>query len=124
MLLVLEDIPLSHLNKLQKQQLDRLYGFASSHRGVSVITCAQDAFDVPVGARRCSNLFVIWKSPDLLALSNLASRTGYKPDDYRRLFKLCKTKHDSIWIDLTDGSPAPLRLNGYTPIDLDGLPEA
>ena len=119
MMVVLEDIPLSHLNKVQKQMLDRLYGYASSHRHVTVITNSQDVFDVPVGARRCSNLFVIWKSPDLLALSNMASRTGYTPADFRQLFKLCKSKHDSIWIDLTESSPAPLRLNGYDKIELN-----
>ena len=119
MMLILEDIPLSHLNKVQKQMLDRLYGYASSHRHVTVITCAQDAFDVPVGARRCSNVFILWRQPDLLVLSNMASRTGYTPADFRQLFKLCENKHDSIWIDLTEGSPAPLRKNGYTPIHLN-----
>jgi len=123
MMLILEDIPLSHLNKVQKQMLDRLYGYASSHRHVTVITCAQDAFDVPVGARRCSNLFILWRQPDLLVLSNMASRTGYTPADFRQLFKLCKTKHDSIWIDLSEGSPAPLRLNGYNKIELNNNDE-
>lgn len=123
MMVVLEDIPLSHLNKVQKQMLDRLYGYASSHRHVTVITCAQDAFDVPVGARRCSNVFILWRQPDLLVLSNMASRTGYTASDFRQLFKLCKNKHDSIWIDLTDGSLAPLRLNGYTRVELNNNEE-
>jgi hypothetical protein len=118
-LLVLEDVPLSHLNKAQKMKIDRLYGYASSHRGVSIITCAQDAFDVPVGARRSSNIFILWKQPDLLALQTMASRTGYTAQDFRELFKLCKTKHDSIMIDATEGTPAPLRFNCYTKIEID-----
>ena len=116
MLLVLEDVPLSSLNREQKQKIDRLYGFSSSHRGVSVITCAQDAFDVPVGARRSSNIFVLWKQPDLSALQTMASRTGYTAREFRNLFKLCKNKHDSIMIDMTEHSPAPLRFNCYNPI--------
>jgi hypothetical protein len=116
MLLVLEDVPLSSINREQKQKIDRLYGYSSSHRGVSVICCAQDAFDVPVGARRSSNVFILWKQPDLNALQTMASRTGFTTSEFRNLFKLCKNKHDSIMIDLTEHSPAPLRFNAYTPI--------
>ena len=116
MLLVLEDVPLSSINREQKQKIDRLFGYSSSHRGVSVICCAQDAFDVPVGARRSSNIFILWKQPDLNALQLMASRTGFTTSEFRNLFKLCKTKHDSIMIDLTEGTPAPLRFNAYTPI--------
>jgi hypothetical protein len=116
MLLVLEDVPLSSINREQKQKIDRLYGYSSSHRGVSVICCAQDAFDVPVGARRSSNVFVLYKQPDLNALQTMASRTGFTTSEFRNLFKLCKNKHDSIMIDLTEGTPAPLRFNAYTPI--------
>ena len=119
MLLVLEDLPMANLTKEQKLKIDRIYGYSSSHRFCTVITCAQNSFDINVGARRCSNLFVLWKQPDLLALANMASRTGYTPADFRQLFKLCKSKHDSIWIDLTPDSPAPLRLNGYQKIELN-----
>ena len=116
MLLVLEDVPLSSINKEQKQKIDRLYGYASSHRSVSLITCSQDCFDVPVGARRSSNVFVLWKQPDLSALSTMASRTGFTSKEFRNLFKLCKAKTDSIMIDMTEHSPAPLRFNCYQPI--------
>jgi hypothetical protein len=119
MLVVLEDIPLSHLSKVDKLKIDRLFGYSSSHRGVSLIVCCQDPFDCPVGARRCSNIFLIYKQPDLLAISNLASRTGYTASDFRELFKMCKTKHDSIMVDCTEGTPAPLRLNCYTKIDIN-----
>ena len=122
-MLILEDIPMAHLTKIEKQKLDRLYGYSSSHRGVTVLTCAQNSFDVPVGARRCSNLFILWAQPDLMALALMAGRTGYKVEDFRKLFKLCKGRHDSIWIDLTENSPAPLRLNGYELIDLKSLPD-
>jgi len=119
MMLVLEDIPLSHLSKIQKEMLDRLYGYASSHRFLTVICCAQNFYDIPVGAKRCANLFVLWKQPDIFGLTTMASRTGYTASDFRQLFKLCKSKHDSIWIDCTPESPVPLRLNGYTPIHLN-----
>ena len=116
MLLVLEDVPLSSINREQKQKIDRLYGYSSSHRGVSVITCAQNPFDVPVGARRSSNIFILWKQPDLAALQIMASRTGYSSAEFRNLFKLCKKKHDSIMIDITEKTPCPLRFNAYIPI--------
>lgn len=123
MMLVLEDIPLSHLSKIQKEMLDRLYGYASSHRYVTVLCCCQNCYDCPTTARRCANLFILWKQPDILALTNMAIRTGYTASDFRQLFKLCKSKHDSIWIDCTPDTPAPLRLNGYTKIELNNNDE-
>lgn len=120
MALILEDMNLGTLSKKQKENLDRLAGYSRSHRGVSIFCNAQNPFDVPVGFRRMANIFVLWRQPDLMALSAMASKTGYKPDDFRKLFSFCKKQHDSIMIDLTNNSPYPLRFNGFTPINRNG----
>jgi hypothetical protein len=60
-----------------------------------------------------ANIFTIYKIPDLVGLMLMASRTGYKKDDFIEFFKLCKGRHDNITIDLTDGSPMPLRFNCF-----------
>ena len=101
------------MNKEQKRNLDRLFGYVSTHKNISVMLCSQDAFNIPPIVRRCSNLFVLWKSPDVLSMALLASKTGLTSDELRELFGMCVETKDSIWIDITDKTPFPLRLNGY-----------
>ena len=105
---------LSTLSKKAKENLDRLAGYARSHRGTSIFCNAQNPFDVPVGFRRMANVFCLWRQPDLNAVSAMASKTGFKPSDFQFLFSHCKKQHDSILIDLTNNSPAKIRFNGYT----------
>ena len=115
-LLIIEDMNLSTLPKQDREHLNRLFGYASSHRGVSIAITAQNPMDIPVAARRMANIFTIWKIPDLNGLMMLASRTGYKKDDFIEFFKMTKNRHDNITIDLTDQSPMPLRFNIFNEI--------
>ena len=110
-LVILEDLALNHLDKTQAERLDRLYGHGSSHRNTSVISTAQDIFRLPVCARRQSNIFHLWKAPDVRSLHEVAERVGLRKGELMDLFSLCTEKHDSITLDLTDGTPAPLRKN-------------
>lgn len=115
-LLIIEDMNLSTLPRQDREYLNRLFGYASSHRGVSIAITAQNPLDIPVAARRMANIFTIWKIPDLNGLMMMASRTGYKKEDFLQFFKMTKNRHDSITIDLTDGSPMPLRFNIFNEI--------
>ena len=112
-LVILDDLEFKGMNKEQKRNLDRLFGYVSTHKNISVMLCSQDAFNIPPIVRRCSNLFVLWKSPDVLSMALLASKTGLTSDELRELFGMCVETKDSIWIDITDKTPFPLRLNGY-----------
>ena len=116
-LVIIDDIELKLLNKEQLRNLDRLFGYVSTHRHISCVCTAQDAFNLPPCVRRCANLFVLWKSHDLDAMATLARKSGLKLDDFRMLFSLCNHPKDSIWLDLTDESPAPLRLNGFKVVE-------
>lgn len=116
-LVIIDDIELKLLNKEQLRNLDRLFGYVSTHKNISVICTAQDAFNIAPCVRRCANLFVLWKSHDIDAMAVLARKSGLKLDDFRMLFSLCTEPKDSIWLDLTDQSPAPLRLNGFKPVE-------
>ena len=58
-LLILEDLEYSHMNKEDKRRLDRLFGYASTHKFMTVILTAQDSFRVPPICRRCSTVFVL-----------------------------------------------------------------
>ena len=113
-LIILEDLEYGSMDKDTKKALDRLFGYVSTHKNLSVMLTAQDPFSVPAICRRCANLWVIWRVTDIDALSTVGRRTGMKSKHFSALFeKFINDTKDSIWVDLTSHSPAPLRLNGY-----------
>jgi hypothetical protein len=117
-LCILDDLEYGAFNKEQTRHLDRLLGFCSTHLNISVMILQQDAFQVPAIVRRCSNLFIFWKQTDCDAMSMVARKTGYKAPTFNTMFaQLIKNPHDSIWIDMTDHTKYPLRLNGFQIIE-------
>lgn len=121
-LVILDDLEFKFMDKDQKRNLDRLYGYVSTHKNISCLLCSQDPFNVPAGCRRCANLWVLWKMTDMDAVSTCARRTGMKALAFKSIFNnLMKDPHDSLWIDLTDHTPHKLRKNGYIPITLKSL---
>jgi hypothetical protein len=57
---------------------------------------------------------VLWAMSDLDSMAKMARKTGLKSHNLYTLF----TKHlnkprDSLWLDMTDGSPYPMRKNGF-----------
>ena len=119
-LLIIEDMSMRKLPKESLKKLSRLFGYASSHHNLSIFLTAQDPMGVPPCVRRSSNVFIMCRSPDLYALSLLASRSGYKAQDFQYLFsKYIHQPFDNLMIDLTVNSPFPLRINGYQIIDYD-----
>jgi hypothetical protein len=117
-LLIIEDLDLNCLSKSELHNLDRLYGYCSSHKSLSIILTCQNPYNVPPCARRTSNVFVFFKQPDITALATLAKRTGMKAIELLDIFsKYIHSPHDSLMIDYTNNTPAPLRINGFTKID-------
>jgi len=116
-LVVLDDLEFKFMDKQQKRNLDRLFGFVSTHKNISCCLCSQDPFNVPAIVRRCANLWVLWKMTDLDAMATCARRTGMKSLTFKKIFqKVMPDVHNSLWIDLTTKSPMPLRKDGYLPI--------
>ena len=123
-LVVLDDLEFKGMNKEQKRNLDRLFGYVSTHKNISCILCSQDPFNVPPIVRRCSNLWVLWRCPDLDSMATCARKTGLKADNFNSIFNQLMLEHkDSLWIDTTDSSPYPLRKNGYTIINKGNMEE-
>lgn len=111
---VLDDIDFGGLSKEQQSHLDRLISYVSTHKHVSVICCAQDAFRIPPSTRRMANVFILFRGLDSSSMKALASRIGYKVDQFMGLFEQhVKDNHQALVFDLTDGTPAPLRLDGF-----------
>ena len=114
-LVILDDLEFKGMSKEQRRRLDRLYGFVSTHKNISVALCSQDTFNVPPIVRRCSNLWVLWRCPDLDAMATCARKTGMKANNFNAIFnQLMMNGHDSLWLDMTDHSPYPKRKNGYS----------
>ena len=111
-LCVIDDLELKGLGKEDRARLDRLVGHVSTHRHVSVFLLTQDFYNIPPIARRTASLFVLWKPRDMQSMDTVSKRVG---QDLKQIFTHIATEeHDSVWIDLTPKTPAPLRLNGYT----------
>ena len=115
-LVVVDDMELKTLKKEQRMALDRLFGYVSTHKNISVLLCSQDPFNVPPIVRRCSNLWVLWPGRDVDAVQTCARKCG---ENLQEKFKLCHSPKDSIWIDLTDGTPVKVRRNGYELVNSD-----
>lgn len=123
-LVVLDDLEFKGMNKEQKRNLDRLFGFVSTHKNISCVLCSQDPFNVPACVRRCSNLFILWRMKDVDALATCARKTGMKSNSFNTIFNdLMLQPNDSLWLDMTDRSPYPMRKNGYEVIQREELPE-
>jgi hypothetical protein len=117
-LCILDDLEYKQMTKDQKRNLNRLVGYVSTHCNVSVIITGQDPFGLPVIARRCANLLILWRSHDWPMMAQLARKTGMTAQDFKEIFdEHMPAKHDSLWIDFTSKTLAPLRKNGFEIIE-------
>jgi len=113
-LCILEDLNYLNMSKEQKGRLERLYGYASTHKNVSCMLTAQDPFRILPTVRRCTNFFVLWNNSDGDMLKTLAQKIGLEPDRLQTILQReCRGAHDSLWLDFTVDTPAPFRRNGY-----------
>lgn len=110
-LVIIDDKELKNLGKDQQIALDRLFGYVSTHKHISVILTSQDPFNTPAIVRRCANLWVLWKTKDLDSVANIARKAGLGVHQLRAIFSGF-TGFDSLWIDSTPRTPYPLRVNG------------
>ncbi len=117
-MIILDDLNFSGMNKKEKKNLDRLFGYCSTHMNLSICLCSQNFMNVPVRIRQYSNLYIIAKNRDLLNNTVIARRVGMTSEQFMFLLnKYCNGMYQTLWIDMTDGSPYPLRHNGYNIIE-------
>lgn len=117
-LVVLEDINFKGMHKIQKHRLNRLYGNWSTHNNLSICSTSQDFFELPPIVRRCTNFWILWKGVDLDEMQAIAKKMGLTSSKLMSLFALCRSKHDSVWLDYTEGTPFSIRLNGFKLVKL------
>lgn len=83
-LIILEDLEYKFMKRHELKNLDRLMGYVSTHKNVSVCIFRQDAFNIPVSVWRMSNVWILGKYNDLDSLWTLSRKSGIK--DFRELF--------------------------------------
>lgn len=119
-LCIVDDIEIKLLPKNQRSNLDRLFGYVSTHKNVSVIITSQCGYNIPVSVRRNLNLYCFWKSPDVQSVTGLMRKAGLTKQHIQKIFKeQLLTRFDNFLVDMTAGTPAFYRKNGY-----DVIPES
>ena len=119
---VLDDLEYVRASKARLQNLAILMRYASSHKGISVIAAHQSWFDFPIIAKKMSNVLVVYKPTARNELGLIENRCGLAPGAMHGIFATRATGfYDSITVDLTKDSPAPLRVNLFQPIQLPAV---
>jgi len=114
---ILDDVDLHDLNKESKQNLSALFRFVSSHFGWSIFCSFQTFTDIDMVARKCSNLFTIWKPRsrhEIPILGNRLGVTGNKLEEAMTTF--LPNRWDNLTFDFTVDTPAPIRKNLFEEI--------
>jgi len=62
---------------------------------------------------------VLWNNVDGDMLTRLSRKLGVASDELQHILEQeCQGSHDSLWLDFTPDSPAPIRKNGYERLSL------
>lgn len=111
---IIDDLEIKLIDKKQKSNLDRLFGYVSTHCGVSCIITSQDGYSIPVTVRRNLNVYIFWKSPDSQAVAGLLRKAGLTKEHIKKVFnQLLDSRFDNFTVDLTANSPAMYRRNAF-----------
>ena len=120
-LFIIDDIDLISYTKkrreLREERLNKLFSYVSTHKNVSIIVSSQDpSSQLPTFILKMCNVITVYQVRDEYIIQTMSRKlsVGYKR--LKKLLELCKSKHDSLTFDYTDGSPAEVRYNIYTQI--------
>jgi len=115
--LVIDDYETEASNKAELRKMATLFRYTSTHRNLSIICSYQSFVNIPSIARKCANTFLIYKPRSKLDLTTIANRCGIEKENIKSIFKtVCNGNYDSLMIDHSVGSPAPLRKNVFEKI--------
>ena len=116
-LIILDDLEMKGPERLKN--LQTLFRYVSSHKGFSLMLSFQNFFGLEPVIKKCSNVFVVWRPRDRDEIGRIEKRVGLDQGVLKDIFDaVAHDEHDSIMIDHTHQSPAPLRLNLFTPIEI------
>ena len=117
---IVDDLELTSAHKERLKNLAIMFRYASTHRGLTIYFAHQSFFDVMTLIKKMASVYIIWKPRARNEVNMIENRCGLKKDTLKDLFKTVATGHrDSICVDLSENSPAHLRLNIWQPIQED-----
>lgn len=117
---IIDDLELTSAHRERQKNLAILFRYLSTHRSMTIFFSHQSAFDTPALIRKMANVWIIWKPRARNETTLIENRVGMPQGLLSELFSTVATGHrDSICIDMTENSPAPLRLNIWKPINVE-----
>lgn len=96
---VIDEVTTEQLKHKMSMRFERMVNYVATHNNATVLCSIQSLLNLPPKARRGFNHFVLWRQRDSMLNQLVAHRSGISPDELERLFGLCETRHDFIWID-------------------------
>lgn len=109
---VIDDMESPKESSEQYRNLGLIMRYVSSHKKMSIIYSHQSWFSIPQIVKKMSNVFIIYKPKPRNELELITNRVGMKKGSLKEMFNTIATGYrDSICIDCTENTPAPLRLN-------------
>jgi len=116
-MIIIDDFEMSGLSKQSLKNLSSLFRFVSSHHNISLIICYQSFFDMPSIIKKCCNLFIIYRPNDRDELTTIGRRVGLTKKEIHYIFDhFLPEKRDTLMVDMSEDTPAPLRKNLFIPI--------
>lgn len=117
---IVDDLELTSAHKERKKNLAIMFRYASTHKGLTIYFAHQSFFDVPPLIKKMSDVFILWRARARNELQMIENRVSLPKGSLKQLFDtIAKGHKDSICIDLKEGTPAKLRLNIWSPIELE-----
>ncbi len=118
-ILVCDDYDTTKMSKEQQKRLSKLMRYCSTHKNLSIYMSYQSTFHLPSIARRCANVWNIWRPSSDTELRMIGERCGLKPEDIMYIFdNICTHFRDFLTVDLTTNSPCKLRKSIFQPIEM------
>lgn len=118
-LILIDDWDTTKIPKSQMQLLSKWFRYGSTHLNASIYMSYQSCFHVPSIARRCSNVWHIWRPSSDTELRMIGERCGLKPEDITDIFDdVCDHYRDFLTVDLTPNTPCKLRKCVFQPIEM------
>lgn len=116
---IIDDVEFSSLSKEQTARMNKLFRYGSSHKNITVYVSHQSFFDLPVLIRKLCTTYILWKPRSVVELKTIANRVGYTAKALDWIFEnVCNKHRDSLTIDHHHNTPAILRKNLWTSVEL------
>ena len=117
---IIDDLELTSAHKERLKNLAIMFRYCSTHKGLTIFFCHQSWFDLPPLIKKMANVFIIWKPRATNEINLIENRVGMPKGLLSELFAAAAPNHrDSICIDMTEKTPAPLRLNIWQELQLE-----